>query len=65
MSASGIRIGERTGSESTFTLRVTQIMKGVSIIIMVIHHTIPNNPGLPVGWTRGEIPLFIGTAAKV
>ena len=65
MSACGIRIGERTGSESTFTLRMTQIMKGVSIIIMVIHHTIPNNPGLPVGWTRGEIPLFIGTAAKV
>ncbi len=52
-------------NETTFTLRMTQIMKGAAIIIMVIHHTISNNPGLPVAWTRGDIPLFIGTAAKV
>ncbi|MBQ3401680.1 MAG: hypothetical protein IJG61_09820, partial [Lachnospiraceae bacterium] len=60
-----MKVNELPGAESAFTLRMTQVMKGVAFIVMVIHHTIANNPGLPVGWTRGEIPLFIGTAAKV
>ena len=44
---------------------MTQIIKGVAMIVMIIHHSISNNPGLPVELSRGNVTLLIGTAAKV
>lgn len=49
-----------------FSRRDTNIAKGVAIIAMIIHHTYPNNPGLPLSIGYGiDWMNFVAECGKV
>ncbi|MBQ3665592.1 MAG: acyltransferase [Lachnospiraceae bacterium] len=48
-----------------FSKEKTKQVKGVAIILMIIHHYISNNPGLPVALSFYNRKYIIATACKV
>lgn len=51
--------------ENRFSINMTQLVKGVAIIAMIVHHSIRNNTGIPVDLSLSNIGELIGSSAKV
>lgn len=52
-------------TRAIFSKDDTQIVKGIAVIMMIIHHFISNNPGLPVTLSFDNRKMVIATACKV
>lgn len=49
-----------------FTKKDTNIVKGIAILAMVLHHTYPSNPGLPFYmWNDRSLMLILSSCGKV
>lgn len=48
-----------------FTKENTSLVKGVAVILMVIHHLIGGNPGIPLNVIGTPVAQTLGTASKV
>ncbi len=50
---------------NVFSIRLTRIVKGAAIILMIVHHLFNNNAGLQVEVSLNNIEKLIGSSAKV
>lgn len=48
-----------------FSKRDTTLVKGISIILLLLHHTVGDDPGIPMSVLHTPLSLTIGNAGKV
>lgn len=52
--------------EYGFTKRDTKIVKGIAILAMILHHTYPNNPGIPINMVEGsKVFTLMASSGKI